>query len=85
MPLVQKVAHGRDVFFRPVQPGPFAAVVDARMQFFGIRHDAFCPAVQQAAVPAGDARVAGGAVLLMYTARIESLHAPGVEQGERAE
>ena len=85
VPLVQKAAHRRDVFFRPVEPGPLAAVINAGMQFFGIRDDAFRPAVQQVAVAAGDARVAGGAMLLMYTARIERLHALGAEQGERAE
>ena len=73
------------MFFRPVQPGSLAAVVDARAQLPGIRDDAFRPAVQQVAVASGDARVAGGAVLLMYTARVERLRALEVEKGERAE
>ena len=84
-PLVQEIAHGRDLLRRPVEPGSFAAMVDACEQPLGILDEALCSAVQQVAVSAGDACVTGGAVFLMYTARIERLHASYPGEGERDE
>ena len=85
MPLIQILAHRLDVCFGPIQPGPFPAVIDACLQLLGVRDEAFGSPIKQVAVPAGDARVAGGAVFLMYTARIEGLCVPPAEKGERAD
>lgn len=60
-------------------------MVDACEQLPGILDEALRSAVQQAAVSAGDARVTGRAVFLMYTARIERLHASRPGEGERDE
>ena len=84
-PLVQEIAHGRDLFRRPVESGSFAAVVDACEQLLGILDEALRFAVQKVAVPAGDACVTGCAVFLMYTARIERLHASHPGEGKRDE
>ena len=60
-------------------------MADACEQLLGILDEALRSAVQQVAVTASDARVTGRAVFLMYTARIERLHASRPGESERDE
>ena len=75
MARIEVVAHFPNLGFRPVEPGAAPAMIDAPAQFRKAAGEPALLAVQHGAVAAGDAGVAGHAVRLMYTFRIERVGA----------
>ncbi len=80
---VEVVAHRTHLRFRPVEFGAAAAMIDALLQLIEVGDQAVLAPVQHAAVAAGDAGMAGYAMRLMYTFRLERERVLPERQAER--